>query len=348
MRFGIGLLGLAAAGLGAAPTAAQGLIAINFEVGTPADRVALLNLDNIDRRGDVAQGLANVEYVEPYRVDAQGNTYFGQWLRVQVNCRTREFRQLLYNSFADMGDTRDPAPFAASAPVTLPAESIIVAGMCNPSGPIKPMWQLLNTQNTEAPETRKVRTKDAQRHPWTTLDGGIQSFLRVRAVEMARRLGEGVAFWPQAKPVAGLPATTGFMAAPFQWQFNGRWTGPMTIRGGYVELPTVLQLADDVYFYSIVGAAQSGRVKPAVTLRYDLGIEVRCKPRPTQRIAAGEWFTLDGEVDLLPIPMKSLTWNEELFPFSRAICAKKFDAAARRHATIEPALAELVAAVKAP
>lgn len=342
------LAGLAASV--AAPAAAQSLVVVNFEIGTPADRAAVLNLDNLTRDGDFVMGIANVQYAEPF-VDEQGGRRYGQWLRVQVNCKTNEVRQLLFNGYADMGDTRSGAAFAAVRPAVGPAvvkpDSIFVTSMCG-TGAMKAPWQLLNSEFTEAPEKRKVMDEDAQKHPWTTLGGADQSFVRVRTVVLAQRANADIRYWPASKPIVGLPAATGFMATPFSWQFDGQFTGKLLIQGGYVELPTAMQLADNLWFYSLVGVASATNVKPAATLRYDLGVEVRCKPTPVQRIAGGEWFTLGDKVSTLPVPAREADWNANLFAFSRAICAKKFDRNAKRLPDAAAVLTELRAAYPPP
>jgi hypothetical protein len=55
----------------------------------------------------------------------------------------------------------------------------------------------------------------------------------------------------------------------------------------------------------------------------------------------------DEGISTVLLPISAINWQADLFPFSRAICAGKFDKAAPRVATFQEAVLDLSAKVMA-
>ena len=153
---------LAAALLMPASARAQRFIAITFEIGTANDSATFVDLDQVERSGDLATALAYIEQMEPYRLP-NGVGLARRQMRIQFDCRCNEMRMVLVNRMTDIAT---PAQFAAAPAQAVRADSATATGMCKRPGALKPLWPLLNSEFREAPEKRKVLTSYAQTHPW--------------------------------------------------------------------------------------------------------------------------------------------------------------------------------------
>jgi hypothetical protein len=245
-----------------------------------------------------------------------------------------------------MTQTVAAADWAAAKPDAFPADSVLAMGMCRRPGELKAPWALLNSEFTAAPEKRRVLFTGAQKFPWNGMTDAKQSFMRIRAQEMFYRANEGANLWPSSKPVPGFP-TQGFAFTALTWAYEDTGTGPATFSGGFVELPTVAQTGPNQYFYSLTTMARPRFVIEGIEpVHHDLGVEVRCGPKPVQRISGMEFFHPSGSFESVAVPLASLKWQEQLFSFSADLCTRRFNKTAKRVGTTKEAVAELLAAYR--
>lgn len=328
--------------------AQQRFVSLDYKFGTDSDYVVLLDLNAVRRGGDISDALATIVHVESFfRADGRPSTR--RWLRIQHNCGTRELRLLNLDS-ATHPDASLTGPSAVSGqpPQTVPEGAEIDRAMCSQQG-LRAHWPLLNSSLMEAPETRKPVNPDATRFPWATLEGAVESFVRVRVRQAMEKAYASRPDGPKPERVTGLPyPVPGLVFTPMQLRYADNATGLHLVDQGYVDMGSVTRLDADLFIYTVLAVPRTAQsLTSARHPQVEIAVEVRCKPGPAQQRIVNLETTTGDQVKVTALAGVTMRWSPNLTPFSQGLCTGQFDTTAKTHAALAPAMAELTAMVQA-
>jgi hypothetical protein len=337
----IGLIGLAMALFGATPAQAQQTVLVEYGIGLQDDFLVTINRYTVRRAAHLADVLASVHFVQPWtkpNVLASNQ----KWIRYRLDCNTGQYRRAVteegLHPLTRNDDPEGERILQAQKLETTPLGSPLHQAMCK--GPeeklsLQSPWPAYNIMLQTGPDPVPLVNPDVQ----TALVGGgmEESFARARFANAKAEALAGTTFWPEAKPVPGLP-TAGFLpvAAPLTFHENLYKT---VIDRGYVNFNQVLQWNDTLYSYNVYASGRTIHTKPGkVQGVHIIGVMLRCGPQPGQLVYNLVGVTPEPEkYQTLPLPRAATQWSGNLSEFSRALCAKQTSFAARPLATYEEA-----------